>query len=85
MDWKLIATAPTRQAAKTFHRPRLALWCPKRGFRIGYYDDDEHNKTPRPFWRTEAEQRRAIDRADQPTHWDYVPDGPPPPEDEARG
>ena len=74
--WKAMAGAPTGEGFKLLRRgPRLAVWCRKRGYRIGSWDRDRNSTSPKPMWRTEGSSTSA-DRKDPPIYWDYLPAGP---------
>lgn len=76
MEWQPIETAPRGDGKLA--APKLLLWCPRRGVQIGWYNPDQFaQKIPRPYFAClGVRQSTQIDRADPPTHWAPLPDGP---------
>jgi len=69
-NWKPIDTAP-RDCEILIARPRCA--------RIAKWDDDRHNRKPRPFWNDRSPHGMAYMRNSPPKYWQPIPPLPPDP------
>lgn len=52
---------------------KIMLWCPKRGWRAGMWEDQPFHKQSNPYWTTWA-YGKWQDRGDQPTYWAEIDD-----------
>lgn len=68
-----IETAPPSNGS-TY--PEILIFCPRRGWHRGWFDEQRFNKKPRPCWRINGSPSVDIDRHDQPTHWMPLPPAP---------
>lgn len=72
-NWQPIETAPTDGTCVLVYPP---LWN-GRSCSIARYDNDEHAKSPKPFWKRDDDMGRAtFSRSIPPTHWMPLPPSP---------
>lgn len=71
MSWQPIEAAPKDGT-------RVLLYCNSRGIVCGEWNNDKYAKKPRPYWANDRERLFGVTetRADQPTHWQPLPEAP---------
>lgn len=83
MSWQTIATAP-QDALILLYRPGIRY--PWAQIDIGKWDNNQHAKHPRPFWRSMNCLLGITEMRDYfPTHWQPLPAPPAPQAGEVEG